>query len=429
MSLEEKIISTFKQKNSKLAEVFNQAFELFEQKGFPTKKNEDWKYTSLKKLLKTDYSLVTEINNNIEAKDVEPFFIGADTYKVVLVDGFYNADLSHVDTDKITISSMQDAIENNAELVEKHFAKVADNNQEMVALNTISFNDGVFVNIPNNVILDKPIEVINIATGVLGDTLIQPRNLIVVGKNADAKLIERHQNISENTILTNSVTEISVGENAYYYHYKIQNDTEVSNLVDNTFVDQNRYSNAYVDTFAFGGNVTRNNLSFLLNGENAVANLDGISLLNKNQHVDNFTFVDHRVPNCDSNELYKGIYDDKSKGVFTGKVMIRKDAQNTKGDQQNNNILLSENAQINAKPQMEIYADDVKAAHGCTIGQLDDDALFFMRQRCIPLKEAKAMLMYAFASEALKNVKVEELKTQINKQIAQKLGVNIEFGV
>ena len=258
--------------------------------------------------------------------------------------------------------------------------------------------------------------------------MVQPRNLIVVGKNVDAKVIERHQSITENSIFTNTVTEISVDENSHYYHYKVQNDKNNASLVDSTFVAQNRYSNTYVDTFSFGGNITRNNLAFALNNENAVANLNGISLLNETQQVDNFTFVDHKVPNCDSHELYKGIYDDASRGVFTGKIMIRKDAQNTNGNQQNNNLVLSEKAQISTKPQLEIYADDVKANHGCTIGQLDNEALFFMRSRGISEKEAKALLMYAFASEALKNVKIKELETLINKFIANKLGVDLEFG-
>ena len=434
MSLKDKIVSTYRSfeeaisSNSKIADIKNQAIEVFEEKGFPTSKDEDWKYTSLKSLLKVDYCVVPSENNEVELKDIEKYFIDVDSYKAVIIDGFFSEKLSSVATDKITISSMQNAVENNADLVLSHLSKIAPSNNSLVALNTISHADGVFINIPNNTVLDKPIQVLNIATGVSGETLIQPRNLIIVGKNVDAKVIERHQSITENNIFTNSVTEISVDENSHYYHYKLQNDNENASLVDNTFVAQNRYSNAYVDTFSFGGNITRNNLAFALNQENAVANLNGISLLNEKQTVDNFTFVDHKVSNCDSHEMYKGIYDDASKGAFTGKILIRKDAQKTNGNQQNNNLVLSEKAQINTRPQLEIYADDVKANHGCTIGQLDEEALFFMRSRGIPVKEARALLMYAFASEALKNVKVKELETQINELIANKLGVSLEFG-
>lgn len=434
MSLKEKIVSTYRSfeesisSSSKIADIKKQAIELFEEKGFPTSKEEDWKYTSLKSLLKVDYCVAPTENNDVELTDIEEYFIAIDSYKAVVVDGHYSNKLSSVDTDKITISSMQAAVGVDSDLILNHLSTIAPSNNSMVALNTISHADGVFINIPNNTILDKPIQVLHIATGISGETLIQPRNLILVGKNADAKVIERHQSITDNSIFTNTVTEISVDDNSHYYHYKLQNDKNNASLVDNTFVAQNRDSNAYVDTFSFGGNITRNNLAFALNNENAVANLNGISLLSDSQQVDNFTLVDHKVPNCDSHELYKGIYDDSSKGVFTGKIMIRKDAQNTNGNQQNNNIVLSEKAQISSKPQLEIYADDVKANHGCTIGQLDEEALFFMRSRGISEKEAKALLMYAFASEALKNVKIKELETLINGLIAKKLGVNLEFG-
>ena len=434
MSLKEKIVSTYRSfeeaisNNSKIADIKKQAIEVFEEKGFPTSKDEDWKYTSLKSIIKVDYCVVPTENDELELADIEEYFVDVNSYRAVVVDGFYSKKLSSVQSSKFIASSIQKAIDLNPELVLSHLNKIAPNNDSLVALNTISHAGGVFINIPNNAILDKPIQILHIATGISGETLVQPKNLIIVGKNVDVKIIERHQSLTENNILTNSVTEISVDENSHYYHYKVQNDNANASLIDNTFVAQNRYSNAYVDTFSFGGNTTRNNLAFALNEENGTANLNSISILNKNQHVDNFTFVDHKVPNCDSHELYKGIYDDASRGVFTGKIMIRKDAQNTNGNQQNNNLVLSEKAQISTKPQLEIYADDVKANHGCTIGQLDNEALFFMRSRGIPLKEAKALLMYAFASEALKNVKIKELETLLNKLIANKLGVDLEFG-
>jgi len=434
MSLKEKIISTYRSfeeavsTNSMIADLKDQAIKVFEEKGFPTSKDEDWKYTSLKSLIKVDYCVVPTVNEELELADIEEYFVDVESYKAVIVDGYYSNKLSSMKSEKFIASSMRKAVKLNPELVLSHLGKIAPKDDSMVALNTISHEGGIFINIPNNAILDKPIQILHIATGISGDTLVQPRNLIIVGKNVDVKIIERHQSLTENNILTNSVTEISVDENSHYYHYKIQNDNANASLIDNTFVAQNRYSNTYVDTFSFGGNTTRNNLAFALNEENAVANLDGIALLNENQHVDNFTFVDHKVPNCDSHELYKGIYDDASRGVFTGKILIRKDAQKTNGNQQNNNLVLSEKAQINTKPQLEIYADDVKANHGCTIGQLDDEALFFMRSRGIAEKDAKALLMYAFASEALQNVKIKEVETLINRAIAEKLGVDLEFG-
>ena len=200
-----------------------------------------------------------------------------------------------------------------------------------------------------------------------------------------------------------------------------------ASLIDNTFVAQERDTVCSVHTFSFGGKIVRNNLNFYQNGEYVDSILKGITILEDKQHVDHHTLVHHIVPNCESHQDYKGIYDDKSTGVFNGKVIVEKEAQKTNAYQQNNNVLISDKATINAKPQLEIFADDVKCSHGCTIGQLDDQALFYMQQRGIPKKEAKALLMYAFANTVLESVKIPELKSRINKLIAKKLNVDLGF--
>jgi Fe-S cluster assembly protein SufD len=207
----------------------------------------------------------------------------------------------------------------------------------------------------------------------------------------------------------------------------MQNDAETASLIDGTFVSQQKDSVASVHTFSFGGKLTRNNLEFYQNGEHCVSHMNGISILDGKQHVDNHTLVQHKAPNCESHEMYKGIYDEKSTGVFNGKVIVEQAAQKINAYQQNNNIIVGDKASVNSKPQLEIFADDVKCSHGCTIGQLDESALFYMQQRGIPKKEAKALLMYAFSNDALKDVKIPELKTRINAIIAEKLDVNIGF--
>ncbi len=207
----------------------------------------------------------------------------------------------------------------------------------------------------------------------------------------------------------------------------MQNDRASASLIDSTFVSQKRDSVASVHTFSFGGNLTRNNLEFYQEGEHCVSHLNGISILNEKQHVDNHTLVKHKAPNCESHEMYKGIYDDRATGVFNGKVIVEQAAQKINAFQQNNNIIVGDKASVNTKPQLEIFADDVKCSHGCTIGQLDESALFYMQQRGIPKKEAKALLMYAFSNDALKDVKIPELKAQLNKIIAHKLDVKIGF--
>jgi Fe-S cluster assembly protein SufD len=297
----------------------------------------------------------------------------------------------------------------------------------MTALNTAFANEGAYIYIPKNVEVDKPIQIINFATGTESASLLQPRNLVVVGENSHVQIIERHQSLSGEPVLSNSVTEIFAEKRANVDYYKIQNDHSEASIVDNTFVAQERDTVCSVHTFSFGGKIVRNNLNFFQNGEHVDSILKGITILENKQHVDHHTLVHHIAPNCESHQDYKGIYNDRSTGVFNGKVIVDKEAQKTNAYQQNNNVLVSDKATVNAKPQLEIFADDVKCSHGCTIGQLDEQAMFYMQQRGIPSKEAKALLMYAFSNTVLESVRIPELKNRINKLISQKLNVNLGF--
>jgi Fe-S cluster assembly protein SufD len=311
-------------------------------------------------------------------------------------------------------------------VIENYFNKVAKQDN-MTALNTAFSNEGAYIYIPKNVEVDKPIQIVNFATGTESATLLQPRNLVVVGENSHVQIIERHQSLSGESVLSNSVTEIFAEKRANVDYYKIQNDLSEASIVDNTFVAQERDTICSVHTFSFGGKIVRNNLNFFQNGEHVDSILKGITILENKQHVDHHTLVHHIAPNCESHQDYKGIYDDRSTGVFNGKVIVEKEAQKTNAYQQNNNVLVSDKATVNAKPQLEIFADDVRCSHGCTIGQLDEQALFYMQQRGIPKKEAKALLMYAFSNTVLESVRIPEVKNRINKLIAQKLNVNLGF--
>jgi len=257
--------------------------------------------------------------------------------------------------------------------------------------------------------------------------MLQPRNLIVVDENAHVQIIERHQSLTDNPVLTNSVTEIFANKRAIVDYYKVQNDNENASLIDNTFISQKQESHCSVHTFSFGWKLTRNNLNFYQNGERIDSTLKGVTIIGNKQHVDHNTLVHHIEPNCESHQDYKGIFGDSATGVFNGRVIVNKEAQKTNAFQANNNILISDKASINTKPQLEIFADDVKCSHGCTIGQLDDSAMFYMRSRGIPEKEAKALLMYAFSNNVLSSVKIPEIKQRITKIIANKLGVKIGF--
>ncbi len=435
MELKEKIVSSYVafengvDINSDIHDIRTEAFHNFEKLGFPTKKLEAWKYTSLNALLKKDYSIFPNKENTIEFADVKKYFIhDIDSYKLIFIDGKYSSFLSDTTHDGKDVCLMSSALSKPKykAIIEKYFNKIAKQDN-LTALNTAFTNEGAYIHIPKNVEVDKPIQIINFTTGSEVATLVQPRNLVVVEENAHVQIIERHQSLTSNAVLSNVVTEVYAAKNATVDMYKIQNDKIEASLVDNTYIEQKSNSVVSVHTFSFGGNITRNNLNFYQKGSHIDSILKGITIIEGKQHVDHHTLVHHIEPNCESHQDYKGIFDARSTGVFNGKVIVDKEAQKTNAYQQNNNVLVSDKATINAKPQLEIFADDVKCSHGCTIGQLDDDALFYMQQRGIPAKEGKALLMYAFANTVLESVRIPEVKSRINKLIANKLGVNLGF--
>ncbi|MCF6279020.1 MAG: Fe-S cluster assembly protein SufD [Flavobacteriaceae bacterium] len=438
MSLQEKLISSFMvlenqgklDLDSSIHDIRTEAISVFEKQGFPTKKDEEWKYTSLKSVLKHDYSVFPIAENSIEFKDVKKYFLHEiDSYKLIFIDGVYSSYLSETTHDGYDICLMSSALKKPKYkmVIDNYYNKIVNKKESVTNLNTAFSTEGAYIHIPKNIVLPKPIQIINFYTGNEKEILLQPRNLVIVGENSHVQIIERHQSLSSNVVLTNAVTEIFANKRAIVNYYKIQNDHESASLIDSTFVQQKESSIVSVNTYSFGGKLTRNNLEFYHEGEHIESHLNGISILNNKQHVDNHTLVKHQTPNCESFEIYKGIYDDASTGVFNGKVIVDQEAQKTNAFQQNNNILIGDRATINAKPQLEIFADDVKCSHGCTIGQLDESALFYMQSRGIPAKEAKALLLYAFTNEVVEKIKIPELKTRITKLIASKLGVKLGF--
>ncbi|WP_272023706.1 Fe-S cluster assembly protein SufD [Olleya namhaensis] len=435
MSLKDKLVSSFiafenhVDIDSKIHDIRSEAIKTFETEGFPTKKDEAWKYTSLNSVLKHDYSVFPKQENALEYNDIKKYFIhDIDTYKIVFIDGKYSSHLSETTHDGLDVCLMSAALSKPKYqlVIDNYFNKIATKDG-LSSLNTAFSKEGAYIHIPKNKVVAKPIQILHFSTGNESTLLLQPRNLIVVEENAHVQIIERHQSVTDNPVLTNSVTEIAANKRAIVDYYKIQNDNKSASLIDSTFVDQKRESHVSVHTFSFGGKLTRNNLNFYQNGEHMDSTLNGVTIIGDKQHVDHNTLVHHIEPNCESHQDYKGIFNDSSTGVFNGKVIVNKEAQKTNAFQSNNNILLSDKSTINSKPQLEIFADDVKCSHGCTIGQLDESALFYMKSRGIPEKEAKGLLMYAFSNNVLKSVKIPELKQRITKIIATKLGVNIGF--
>ena len=387
----------------------NGLFQSFLAIGFPTIKQEDWKYTSLKKIVADNFSV--EGNGvAISESDIKKFTLGLQ-YKIVFCGGKL---ISKPSIDGVSISEFSE------------FETL--NNDSISGLNSSLAKKGFTIKVAKNTVVENPIEIL-FFTSTKQDNFVQYRNNIMVEENAQIKFVERIQNLSDAKCFVNHFTQINIGKNANVEYNKIQDNTENAILIDNMNIYQQQDSSAIVNTLIFGGAFTRNNLNFEQNGSNCDSNMNGISILDNNQFADNHTFVDHKQPHCRSNELYKGIYLGDSKGVFNGKIMVRPDAQKIDAFQSNNNLLLSENATIDSKPQLEIYADDVKCSHGCTIGQLDDDALFYMRSRGIREKEAKAVLTYAFASEAVNNFTILEVKQLAQKLIAEKLHVDLDFNL
>ena len=434
--LREKLVSSFMAFEEKidvqtdLHDIRTAAIKNFENKGFPTKKEEAWKYTSLNAILKNDFSVFPNTENTIEYRDVKKYFLHEiDSYKVVFVDGVFSSNLSSTTHDGIDVCLMSSALNKPKYkmVIDTYFNQIASKDESLSSLNTAFANEGAYINIPKSKVADKPIEIMYFSTGSEKALLVQPRNLVIVGENSHVQIIERHQCLNDNAVLTNSVTEIFAAKRAIVDYYKIQNDAAEANLIDNTYVSQKQESHVSVQTFSFGGNLTRNNLNFYHFGERLTSTLNGITIIGEKQHVDHYTLVHHAAPNCESFQDYKGIFSDRATGVFNGKVYVEKEAQKTNAFQKSNNILLSDKATINAKPQLEIFADDVKCSHGCTVGQLDETALFYMQQRGIPKKEAKALLMYAFSNAVIENIKIPELKKRITVIIADKLGVKLGF--
>jgi Fe-S cluster assembly protein SufD len=437
MNLKDKLLSSYLafQENldldNSMSELRDKSIRNFEEQGFPTRKEENWKYTSLNSIIKNDFSLTPAKDDTIEFKDVKKYFIhDIDTYKIVFIDGVYSSYLSETTHDGVDICLLSSAL-NKAkykQVIDVYFNKIAQENS-LTSLNTAFAKEGAYIYIPKGKAVSKPIQIIHLATGNEANSMLQPRNLIVAEENSEVQIIERHQSLGSNAVFTNSVTEIYAGKRAMVDYYKIQNDKDEASLIDNTYIDQHDNSEVSVHTFSFGGKLTRNNLNFYQNGEHINSILKGVTIIEGKQHVDHNTLVHHIEPNCESHQDYKGIFDESSTGVFNGKIVVDKIAQKINAYQSNNNILVSDKATINSKPQLEIFADDVRCSHGCTVGQLDEDALFYMRSRGIGKKEARALLMYTFANTVLESVKIPQIKARITKLIANKIGVHIGFDV
>lgn len=423
-TLIDKIITEFEStKNSMFGNIFlrEQAMESFYKQGIPNRKHEEYKYVNLELMLKGEFALTT--NNTLTSKQIEHLEILNNAYVIIIENGIFIEGLSKLkDLQKgLTICSLAQAAKKHTAIFEKHYAKYADMNSDaFIALNTAMAADGVFIHIEKNAVIEKPIHIIHISNSNQ-NSIIHPRNLIVVETNAQAKITESFETIDSTAkTFNNALTEIAADENTIVDHYIIQDENKLGYLINTTQVIQKKQSVFSTHTFVLSGSLVRNNLNIVLDDEGIESHLHGLYLTNENQVVDNHTLVDHRKPKCNSNELYKGIIDGKSTATFNGKIFVRKDAQKTNAFQSNKNILLSDDGTINTKPQLEIYADDVKCSHGTSTGKLDEDKIFYLRARGLSELSAKKLLMHAFASEVVNTIRIDALRDYVEDKISKR---------
>ncbi|MGD8779448.1 MAG: Fe-S cluster assembly protein SufD [Ignavibacteria bacterium] len=406
-------------------EVRKDAVKKLEQLQFPTTKNEEWKFTNVSSIVKRNFEHPLNVEpDEITSAQLEKFKINdVDSELLVVVNGIFKKELSVLSdySDGVIVDSLSNQIKNNPELINKYLSKLSKIDNGFNALNTAYSTDGVFIYIPDNKIIEKPLQIIFINGSDKNEILSLPRNLIVTGINSQASIITNYIGYGKKVYLTNSLTEIFAGENAVIDFYKLQNESDTSYHVDKMEVYQNRDSVFSHYNMSFGGKLVRSDINSTLDNENITTNYYGLYLGSGKQHIDNHTFVNHAKPNCESNELYKGILDDESRGVFNGKIWVEKDAQKTNAYQSNKTILLSKKASIDTKPQLEIYADDVKCSHGATVGHLDDQAYFYIRSRGVSPEVAKSMLIRAFVDDVVESIKIENLKEQLNHMIFKHL--------
>lgn len=413
------------QSKSAVHQVRRAALAQLQTAGLPAARDEEYKFTNMTKALvkNIDFDQATPAFS-LDAEAIENTQVaGLDAHKLVFLNGEYNESLSDtISVDGLTVLPFQTALKEKPEVVAQYFGKKADlESDPFIAMNTAFSMNGVFIEVADKVVVDKPIALYFVGDSANAKLSYQIRNMVVAGKFAQATIIEKFDTIGAHESFTNVVNEFSVDQNAYIQYFKIENDSDKAYHVSNTYASQEGSSNFTANTIALNGAMVRNNLNIRLDGEGCESHMNGLYVLKGKTHVDNHTVVDHVKPNSYSNELYKGIMDDKSRGVFNGKIFVRQDAQKTNAFQSNKNVLLSDNATINTKPQLEIWADDVKCSHGCTTGQLDQDALFYLQARGIQKDKARAILLRAFASDVLENIDNEAIKNYLEAIITERL--------
>ena len=403
------------------------AIESFGNLGFPTTRNEDWHFTSLARILERDYAPVSGPTPTVDARDIEKFTFAGEWQTLVFVNGTFVPSLSQVESSEgVYAGVMSDAVRDDARerVVAKHCGGLADTHTHgLTALNTAFAGDGAFIHLSASSVAPRNIHLLFITDGAADGALVSPRNVIVLEHHAEATVMESYVSLADTNHLTNAVTEVYVADGARLRHYKIQRESLNAYHIGSWYATQGRDCTYEAFSFAIGADLSRTNIATVLDGEGSHVSLDGLYLVNGEQTVDHQTTVIHAKESCTSHELYKGVLDGDSHAVFNGKVYVHPEAQKTDGKQSNNNLLLSNGARVDTKPQLEIFADDVKCTHGATIGPVDSTALFYLKSRGIGPSIAMRLLTYAFAAEVLEELTIPAVRDELERLAFERFAI------
>ena len=392
------------------------AAERFAALGLPTRRDEEFRFTNVSPIAETPFRRADKTASVLDSI-AEFDYPGLTGSRLVFVNGHFAPDHSVIQglPQGVVVSTLAEALAQDPEALETHLGSYARfETHAFVALNTAALEDGVFISIPRNAVVEEPIHLLFVATAGSQPTVSHPRTLILAGENSQATIVESYAGAADAVYFTNAVTEVVCAENSVIDHYKVQRESKLAFHIATMQVQMAQRSNFSSHSIGLGGRLVRNDANAVLDGEGCECTLNGVYLANGQQLMDNHTAIDHAMPHCNSHEVYKGILDGHSRGVFNGKIFVRPDAQKTDAKQTNQTLLLSNDAQITTKPQLEIFADDVRCTHGATIGQLSADALFYLRARGINKDDARALLTYAFASDIVSRIKVEPIRAELD---------------
>jgi Fe-S cluster assembly protein SufD len=402
------------------------AIRRFAEIGFPTMKQEEWRYTNISQITKIEFQPIHHNQLNIVTEsDILPYIL-PDSVRLVFINGTFSSELSNIGPlpAGVSIGSLAATLKKHPDAIYSHINHLVAEENAFTALNTAFLSDGAFVLVPEGIILNRPIQLLFIASSGEQIFAAQPRNLINAGEKSKFKIIETYVGLAKDIYLTNAITELVIGEHSVVEHDRVQIESLSAYHIGATHVRMNAGSTYTSNVVSLGGSIVRHNITAVLDAEGVECTLNGLSIGSGTQLIDNHTFIDHAKPHCSSHELYKSILNEESKGVFNGKIFVRKDAQQTDAKQTNKTLLLSDEATINTKPQLEILADDVKCTHGATVGQLDAEQIFYLRSRGIDIAAAQNILTSAFANDVVNRITIEPLRLQVERMISDRLNKN-----